>query len=524
MSNASSVSTQDAEVSDFRLQLRQNYAEGQYSGIERIDCRYSPIEHPLLVDASGPPSTEQNDLLAALLEPENAIRLAEFLETISRVIPGPSASASMTELVFKPFTGAESLELSPATRLRAMLQVSHRAHHYALTNALGPEQVKLNLMVSYIILYLTLEKGIVPFLQSQQPRKGPGQIKQEKMKVFHEKLQQVTGSEVVPKRLKEFLRYGSVLWEMVSMMGVVVLPMLALCGPGITPMAKHFGPRSNRIPVLASILSNNLAWMSLCKAWSPIAAELIFSNSVRQYSHRNLILLLITQPLTATFSRELYYAYLQKPDHTPLVQQIGTQMERPGLTAENAMGLLHHFAIPLKMFPENIYPHPQVHNVNLVDWLLTQKEDQEVKLESDIATRGIIVCTHTVLLTTFTSLLQPGHIADDVVGFLTAIWNQRGLPGWGALSPRYAKQVLDGKLGEDPLAAMTLALGGRRFDLPYEHVIMPIATMRHIFPVAASFIERTIVLYLTDDRKIKYDAGTQLLKVCFLLILRHDLD
>jgi len=60
------------------------------------------------------------------------------------------------------------------------------------------------------------------------------------------------------------MRYGKVFWEMVKLTGVLILPMLAVAGPGISLFMHQFGVLSNNIPVLATRLAVSTVWMSLC--------------------------------------------------------------------------------------------------------------------------------------------------------------------------------------------------------------------------------------------------------------------
>ena len=74
--------------------------------------------------------------------------------------------------------------------------------------------------------------------------------------------------------LKEKIRYGKVLWELVCVASVIILPVLAVASPGIRVLAHKFGVQSNQIALLSARLAANNMRMYLCQALSPIAVEL----------------------------------------------------------------------------------------------------------------------------------------------------------------------------------------------------------------------------------------------------------
>ena len=144
-----------------------------------------------------------------------------------------------------------------------------------------------------------------------------------------------------------------------------------------------------------------------------------------------------------------------------------------------------------------------------------QDEQESVELAGDPTV--LLKKKLTIKLAAFTSFLEPGLIADDVIDCLSALWNQLGLPGWAMISPSYTMKVLVGQWENDPKLAFTLAAGGRRFNIPFQFFVLPMATDRSIFPLFVSIKEKTATLFVLAglDQCLLY--ADQLLPVSHLL-------
>ena len=168
------------------------------------------------------------------------------------------------DLAFKPVSNNLQTPVAPSLPLEIMLQVSSCIHQFLQTNPLGEEVVKFKLIISYTMLYLSLEKGIVPSMQASDSSLGTQYIDCNKMRVFQEHLPEYHRIELKQASLKEKIRYGKVFWEMMKLTGVLILPMLAVAVPGIILFTHQFEVLSNNIPVLATRLAESTVWMSLC--------------------------------------------------------------------------------------------------------------------------------------------------------------------------------------------------------------------------------------------------------------------
>lgn len=364
--------------------------------------------------------------------------------------------------------------------------------------------VKLKLMLSYLTLYLTLEHGVVPALRALHPLATPRAIDGCKLEQLKASLilQNLTIS--IPT-LKEQIRYGKVLWEVVNNLGVLGLPMLAIGGPGVTSLCRQNGPSTNHLSVLGSRLSSHQTWMALCQAWSPIAIELIFTKSSRMYTQHHLLAILLGQPHPADSIYGLSKYYLEDVQNVPPIRGIGSQVDPPSLNHRQARDIFRNMGIELPLFPQNIYPNPSTHRVALVAWLLEQDEDEELVISQDPAKDPMKKLT-TIGLKAFSTLLAPQLITDELVGFLSTIWNGRALPGFGLVTSIQGQAVLAGELGGDPVQSLTIAVGGRRYDLDYENIILPVMMDGRPIPLHISLQQRSATLYKVEDTELHTES------------------
>lgn len=81
------------------------------------------------------------------------------------------------------------------------------------------------------------------------------------------------------------------------------------------------------------------------------------------------------------------------------------------------------------------------------------------------------------------------------------------------ISPNAGFKLVNGDLGSDPVATVTLALAGCHFSLKYRHVILPILTTKMIFPLLVSLIDRTTKLYYLAGSDLGWEASCRVLEV-----------
>lgn len=266
-----------------------------------------------------------DSLHTSLIDYSNIVLLAKFLAELSERKPEGLEQFTIDQLVVKLFAATGSRRECIARAIEEMIMVSGRAGHYAATNENGPALAKLKLMLSYIILHLTLEKCIRRDMQAQVQLLPPQTIDGKKLKTLREQLAS-DGIIITGGRLREYVHYGKILWEMVSLLGIIALPMIAVGGPAITTLCKKNGSTTNHFPVLASRLSTNLAWMALCKTWSPIIMEILFTNTFRSFTTQKLLNALIAQPIGPYTAGCLYQVYLHITNWVPSIHFMDRQL------------------------------------------------------------------------------------------------------------------------------------------------------------------------------------------------------
>jgi len=263
-----------------------------------------------------------------------------------------------------------------------------------------------------------------------------------------EKLSLWNGGPIKIVSLKEKIRYGKVLWELINTAGVMILPVFAVTGPGISVLAHKFGLQSNQSPLLGARLASRNLWMVLCQALSPIAVELIFTYSTNSYTCDSLLNLVIQEPLSTALLPMLYEQYLAQEQKGDLLTKVRPDRVRPALSHKTASTVLSEFGLPMTIFPLDKYPNPTAHQVKLVEWLLLEDEHREVNLRVDPMANN--PKSRQVRLGVFASFLEPGNIDNQAVGFLSGIWNQLAMPGWAMLSPYVSQTVTkQGRLSHD---------------------------------------------------------------------------
>lgn len=502
-----------------------NHEAGWYQAIDSMPCSYSSLENTSrnLVKIN---QTRVESLFNALVAHRNITQLGTLLHDLSTHIPDKVGLYSVDQLAFKAGIGASPAEeITIEMRLAAMLPVARRGQEFLAGNQNAEAIVKLKLMLSYLMLYLTLEHAIVPSMRAREGQLVAGRtIEGQKVMEFQTQLAQ-HGRPLKLSTLTEHLRYGKVIWHIVSMLGVLGLPMLAIGGPAVTSLCKNNGYNSNHFEVLGSRLAANAMWMCLCKAWAPIAIEVLFTNSARCYSSNELIRLLLVQPLPTTSIFRLSTHYLLGSKRTPPVREIPLRTPQITLSYHAAINILNNIGLKLALFPTNNYVNRATRKIELASWLLHQEAEEEVVMAEDQA-KSASKRLRCITLKEFATLLPPEQISHDLVAFLGAIWNTKALPGWSMVSPLDVQGLLLGELGGDPIMAITTLLGGRRYELEYENIIVPVMVNGIILPLHVSLKERCATLYQTHDTRAatqasiaKMGVSINLVSFCFVILV-----
>ena len=346
------------------------------------------------------------------------------------------------------------------------------------------------------MLHLTLEQGIKRHMIAQDELIPLKTIDGKKLGVLQQRLAD-NGVIIGATKLREYVRYGKTILNMISMLGIIALPMMTIGGPAITTLCKRNGPTTNHFPVLGSRLSTNVSWMAICKNWSSLFVEIVFTNSQQTYSMQQLFNSLTAEPLGKSTTASLHQYYLHGTNRIPAISQINRQPPIVAPSLEPASDLFTILGISIPLFPKDKYPNSGSRNVELVRWLLRQEENAKLTLPTNPNQNSERIMR--VPVATFRELLDPGIISNKLVGFLGAMWNQQALPGWAMIAPKECRKILDAQLGGDPVMAITVAVGSRRYNIPYENVLLPIIFDNLLFPLHVSMQHKTATLYILQN-------------------------
>jgi len=504
--------------------LSTNHIAGRYRAIECLLCQYNSSENIFRSKEkiSNKGQVQVDTYYKSMVTHSNIAKLASLLHELSTHVADKAGLYSLDQLALKQQlrdegqgTGEES-DMTEQSRLEAMLLVARRGQEYAAGNTNSEAIVKLKLMLSYLMLHLTLEHGVVPNMRASEGILATrNSIEGRKLAVFQRLLEE-QGRNLKLGTLKDNVRFGKVLWNIVSTIGVLGLPMLAICGPAVTTLCRDNGLTTRHFEILGSRLTSNATWMCLCQAWAPIAIEVIFTNSARAYTGNDLFRLLFSQPLPQPSIYRLSHHYLMANKVTPPVRGIATRSVRATLNHRAAAEALDDMGITLRLFPQDNYRNRATKRVELVSWLLEQDGEEELVMGRDDA-KPVPKRATTIALKEFATLLPPERISNDLVGFLGALWNARALPGWAMISPVDAPGLLLGNHGGDPVLAITILLGGGRFNVAYEDIIVPVMVNGITLPLHVSLKERCATLYQTFDTRAPTAASEEKMRVSHLL-------
>jgi len=497
-----------------------NHLAGGYKDIDSMPCQYTSVKNTLRSHEKILNQARVDNLYNGLVSHHNIVQLASLLSDLSAHTHDKTGQYSVDQLAFKGLSPGTTTggNVTVEMRLEAMLKVARRGQEYAAGNINVEAIVKLKLMLSYLTLYLTLDYGIAPSMRANEGMLVSARsIDSRKLAELQTHLVH-QGRHLKLGTLKDNVRYGKVLWNVVTMLGILGIPMLAISGPAVTQLCKENGTNSNHFEVLGSRLSSNTTWMCLCQAWAPIAIETIFTNSPRMYSTNQLFRLLLAQPLPPSSIYRLSSYYLVCSRKTPPVREIGISTPQVTLTHKAAASIFGHMGmdLPVQLFPQNNYRNAATRRVRLVDWLLAQDGEEVLVMEEDEAKQGAARKVTSIALKAFGTLLEPDKIGKELVGFLGAIWNTRALPGWGMISPQDARSLLLGEHGGDPDLAIKVILGGRRYQVEYENIIVPVMVNGVTLPLHVSLKERCATLYQTYDTRAPTEASQAKMRVTLL--------
>ena len=475
-------------------QLRQNYNRGNYADLDKLPIQLQgKLQLKFLALVPTRPQVFK-ELLKQLKSPARIVCCMQLLAELSSRKAGQKkmvVSLEELSLVMETNVGQEvpTFEMT----LEKMLLVSGRAHQFIANNKVEAEEARFKIILSYFNLYLTLEYGITPKLLALYPENSPRQRDGEKLSYFKDLMMEEHNINIPMGALVEYARFGKVYWELAKTCGILSLLMVAVAGTGVTVIARQNGRDSKHVPLLGVELRNSLEWMSACQGLSQVLVEILFTNSQREYKMPEMLSLLVANPLPADFLYDLYQEYLQVEDKVIPITTIGFQMDRPTLSLSAASHTLSYLGIELSLFPRKKYATQDNKVVKLVEWLLDSPPDNILLLNPD--PQATQPRTETILLSEFLTFLDTDNLSDSAVGFLSAKWHQEALPGWACISPDQARRIINSEIGTDLKSAIHIAVGGKRFGVPYTNIILPIATNNNLLGLHLSMKDHLATIY-----------------------------
>jgi hypothetical protein len=367
------------------------------------------------------PSTINLSLNTFLLDDysKHAI-LIKAMKLLSNVSSGVASPA--VDLTTIPLTlGVQGNHLIPN-----LISASCRANQHLQELEGNIAATKLKTIMSYVILYLTLEHAVVPQLQRDNPGSQKRWIDGAKYLHFAKMLEASSStdsspdspdSEISGVSLRNYTNYGRCFWEYGQSLGIASFLVFAVSVIGVTRIG---GASRAGIPTVAAALTTDNNWWAFAHSISPPTFRTLFGACDVSYTLPQLLNRVRQEPVppsTITAINEEYGG------HT----EVSTGQAAPEAYQddENWQITIGGDTLPIQRHPAALAsPHSKnVVRRNLGNWLKNTDGDSIVEDQ-----RG-----NKTPFRAFQSLLPPSNISQDLVDFLTNIFNAKAIPGRLAL-------------------------------------------------------------------------------------------
>lgn len=349
----------------------------------------------------------------------NADLLIKAIKLLSNVSSG--AASPTVDLTTIPL----ALEVSGNHLGPNLIAASCRANAHLQGLEGNVAATRLRTILSYIILYLTLEHVIVPELRRDNPTEGLGWVNGKKHLHFAEILNAQassgstsSGPKISGVTLRNHIVYGRSFWEYGQALGIASLLVFAVGDIGLSRIG---GSSDAGIPIIASALTTDDTWWAFAHAISPATFRTLFGACDIAYSVPQLLSRIRREPIPRniiTAINQEYTSQLQSSANQPTTMS-------PSLEAfqgENWRLTIGEGIVPIQRHPK-VLESENVVRRNLGNWLKNTDGDYIVEDEE-----GNQTPFHA-----FKSLLPPSTIANELVNFLTNVFNAKAIPGRVAL-------------------------------------------------------------------------------------------
>ena len=436
------------------------------------------IQYPEGVQTSSTVNLSLNTfLLQDFTKPGILIRALKLLSGVSSGAASPSVDLTTIPL---------ALEVQGNHLVPNLIAAACRANKYLQELEVNIAAAKLKTIMSYVILYLTLEHAIVPQLRRENPGSQRRWIDGMKYLHFADILKSSGSTDSSPEisgvSLRNYTNYGRCFWEYGQSLGIASFLVFAVSDVGLTRIG---GASRAGIPHIAAALTTDDTWWAFAHAISPPTFRTLFGACDIAYSLPQLLSRIRQEPVppsTITAINEEYSPpeFEVSADHW--------QAATEACEEENWQIVIGGETLPIQRHPSEL-TSPVSKNVvrrNLGNWLKNTDGDSIVE-----DSRG-----SKTPFRAFKSLLPPSNIANELVDFLTNVFNAKAVPGRVALPlthPALAAGSFEGTF-EEFLQGLTTTQTGLAGARP-ERVLCPFDTEEATIGIVISATKSTMIAY-----------------------------
>ncbi|KAG0125032.1 hypothetical protein HOY82DRAFT_617263 [Tuber indicum] len=149
--------------------LQERYASGYYKEIDHAPYCFPGKQSEQLKALKIHTPRMVEDLFNQFISPTNIFRAADLLVELSGTEAQDPDNPTLQDLKLLGDLGMEMPGTTMESMLAKMLFVARRAHDFIVHNRLEQEKLKLKFILAYLMLYLTLDFGVVPAMKKRDP-------------------------------------------------------------------------------------------------------------------------------------------------------------------------------------------------------------------------------------------------------------------------------------------------------------------------------------------------------------------
>lgn len=413
-------------------------------------------------------------------KPENIVKAVTLLSQIS----------SGTATTVDPNSIPSSLAVSGANNLPSLLAASRQANTHLSQVAGAISVTRMKTIMSYLVIYFTLEYAVVQMLKEENPTQGDKWVGGIKYRRFAEMLSEDSGSTVSAATIRSHCKYGRVFWEYGQSLGVASLLMFAVLDLGLTRIGEA---GQQGISGIAADLTTSATWWAFAHAMGPPAFRTLFGTQDVAYRIPELITRIRAeqgpQSLSLQTINALNEAYTRTQTAASGSNQIVAvrnhepKIDEPELPEDKWQITIGSNVLPLRRHPITGSLEPdKVIKRNLGDWLKNTSPDDIVHDSNG----------NTIPFKAFRTLLPSHEISKELVNFYINVYNAKAIPGrvaipYGSLASHFAAKSF-----EQFLLALPGAIDGSK-------------PTKIISPIDLESATIGIVIYPNDSVAITYN-------------------